>query len=354
MRSPRFGIEHGCVLLTAIAFAAPASAQSQVVEEQLEVREVGVVADLPASLRGLSADELAARLTILEGGIERQPASVGTLGGPGSDAYGRVVVVLDRERCSPEIQIGATAALGSAAAKLVALGPTEIADLDGGLRPSGDATRSAEELATRLAERSKEDCPVTSSAAGLDRAAFAAESLACPAGPCLLVWVGPGWGGDPAEDGAPRPASRRELEPLALDLAAGGWVFLAAPITAADPTESQPSIPDVESRPGSDRHIFGVGVRGRSGRKPLTPEAYSRYVDVWLTPLRRLVGATAGELVLKPDELAPALDALAGRSVLWYRTDRRPDGAPAMLVVRAEGEHGRAYRVPQWVPPSRP
>jgi hypothetical protein len=117
------------VLLATVCGAAGVRAQAEepaTVEERVEVREVGVVADLPARLRGMTARELSRRLRVLEDGIERTPVSVAALGGEGIDAYGRVLVVFDLARCSEQILRGAAAALGSEAARLTALGPVEI------------------------------------------------------------------------------------------------------------------------------------------------------------------------------------------------------------------------------------
>jgi len=343
-------------LLTVVASGRAATddvQSSPVVEEQLEVREVGVVADLPASLRGRSASDLDQRLMILEGGIERRPTSVAALAGPESRPYSRVLLVFDRARCSQPVLEAGAAALGAAAESLVELGPVELAMLGESLETRAAATHSSSELAASLARVSREErCGAPPPADRMTELGLGAGQLVCPGAPCLLVWIGPGWGEAPDDHGAVRgtPPDAKQVEPLARTLSSHGWVVLAAPIGATAAPKSQRSIAEPQTAPGSDSHTFGINVLAWKRKQPLSPEEYGKFVDVWLTPLRQLVHSTAGEFVTQPGELAGALRSLAGRSMLYYRTDRRPQDEPPALVVRARGGAQEAYRTAGWAP----
>lgn len=333
---------------------AAAPAQPPVVEGQVEVLEVGVLADLPASLRGRTADDLGGRLVILEDGIGRQPVSVARVGGAGTDAYGRVLLLFDLERCSPEILSVAPSVLGAEAERLVALGPVSVALLGESLRPFGGPTRSANELAALLARVAREaTCGPPPPAERLARIALDAEALACPARPCLLAWAGPGWGQAPGDAAAP-PPDPAAVEPLARQLAAGGWAFLAVPVANTEPGAARRHAPEPTYRPETGTYTFGINLLGRRDKKPLTEEEATTLLDVWLAPLRRLVAATAGEFVGRAERMGEALDALGSRSILYYRAERRPQAPPPRLEVRAAGDGGRSFRAAEWGPAGAP
>lgn len=320
-----------------------AAQEGPVVKEVVEIREVGVVADLDSSLRGLSAAELGARLVVLENGVARTPMSVAALATPGRDTYSRVVVAFDSVHCEESILKAGAAAVGSEAARLVGLGPVDVVRAGERSETLLQGARSAETIAKVTAALSRgERCaqvvaPVVPP--GL-------EPGVCDSKPCLLVWVGGGWGDDPAAVEAASAA----LEERVAALAAGGWVVLAAPVAQAESAKEGPSIKEPEHMPGTDRYTFGVSIMGGKKKEKLSPEEFDRYVDLWLTPLRRLSGATAGELATTSEELASALEALGKRSILWYRAERAP-GAPApRLEVREAGATASRLRTPDWAP----
>jgi pimeloyl-ACP methyl ester carboxylesterase len=337
--------------LVLLAAAVPAVAQESVVEERVEVIEVGVLADLPPAMRGRGANDLAGRLVITEDGVRREPVSVAKVGGTGTDAYGRVLVVVDLVRCSPEMVAAAPAALGAQAERLAALGPVEVALLRDDLEPFGAPTRSAAEAGALLARVAREvTCGPPPAPDRLERIEIAAERLVCPARPCLIAWAGPGWGQAAAADGVAPPPDAAAVEPLAKRLAAAGWALLAVPLASAEPGAPKRHAPEPNYRPESGTYTFGINVLGRRDKKPLTEQEATTLLDVWLAPLRRLVAATAGEFVASVDRLPDALDDLAGRSILYYRTARRTSAEPPRLEVKAPGETGRSYRTPEWGP----
>jgi len=355
---------HAVVLLPVVLalVGPPARAQTPetpTVREQVEVREVGVVADLPPGYRGRSSQDLAGDLTIVEGGVTRQPMSVTPLGGEGANDYSRVLVVFDTARCDNNVLSDAASALGDHAAALVALGPVEISLLGSELEPrlvhKLDRTLSSSEAAAALAQIAREQrCGPPPPPDRLRAVTLDARDLDCPARPCLLVWAGPGWGAPPSDGGkATPPPEPAAVEPLARTLAARGWVVLAAPIGSVPPPKNRRSIPEPQqTRPGSDRYTFGVNVLDpqRQHREPLSPEEYSALVDVWLAPLRQLAASTAGEVAVEAGALDGALRSLAGRSILWYRTDRPPGREPPKIVVRAKRGAQTPFRTAEWAP----
>jgi len=346
------------LLCSLFALAVPPGlrleAQPPVVEERLEVREVGILADLPADLRGATREELARRIVVLENGLAREVMSVDRVGGASTDAYSRVVVLADVARCSDEILLTGAAAFGAHAGLLVALGPVELVrlgeeTLETLFGPSRSSADTAEALAA-LAGR--ERCGPAPAADRAGRATAEVAALRCAAPPCLLAWIGPGWGAGPEVSGGrvELPASAAASEPLARELATKGWTFLAAPIAPAASGERRQNVREPAHAPGSDRYTFGVNVLARDQQPPLTADEYERFVDLWLAPLRRLVGATAGEFVERADRLPEALTSFARRSIVYYRAERRPGAEPPRLEVREPGTPGRSFRAPEWAP----
>ena len=268
---------------------------------------------------------------VLEDGVARTPMSVAALATPGRSTYSKVVVAFDAVHCDDEILAAGAAAVGSEATRLVGLGPVDVVragERSETILQGGTSAETVAKVAAGLARG--ERCVAAPAAAvvppGLDPGS-------CDDKPCLLVWVGGGWGDDPAAVDATAPA----LEERVARLAAGGWVVLAAPIARAEEEDEGPTIRAPDHQPGTDRYTFGVSIFGRKKGEKLSPEEYDRYVDLWLTPLRRLSAATAGELATTSEELASALESLGQRSILWYRAERAP-GAPApKLEVREAG-----------------
>lgn len=334
-RPPRW-VAWICAGLAVAGFAA--AQEPPAVREQLEVREVPVLVELPASLRGRPVDEIAGRLVLTESGSERELAAASTVAPPAGTGFTRVTVALDRLHCEDRLVSHSADSLAASAARLVELGPVDLARLGGGAPKLEPATRDADALSASLRRLGTERCasrgtPEAPSIAGLE----------CPGVPCLLLWIGGAW--TAGEEGA----AERGLESasqLARELALSGWtVFAVAPLAAE--SEAPKAAPG-QARPGDDQTSWTVDVRrlGREGA-PASEEEYGRYVDLDLAPLRRLVAATAGELAARLDEIAPALDALAARTLLYYRTDR-PPGEDAALELREAGTGGRRLRAPEW------
>jgi hypothetical protein len=313
----------------------------------VEVREIGVLADLPEKLRGLGAAELAQRLVILEDGAPRTPTSIAALVGRTGGGFERVLVGVDDAHCAGDLVAVAAGALGGEATRLTRLGPVEVSRIGARERSLLPPTTTPEAVAKALAGlAAAPGCAAPGEMPPGPPAALA--GLACPRGACLLVWIGPGW--QSRESGAPAPASRQELDPLVSGLAGNGWTVLALPVLRRDETKPHPAGKEPETRPGSRESVWTINLLARDRGKELSPADYDRYLDVWLAPLRRLVGATAGELARWDDEIGARLDAMAGRSILYYRTDRAPSGKPPAIEVREAGAEGKPLRVAEWAP----
>jgi hypothetical protein len=311
--------------------------------ERVEVREVAVLADLPAELRGRPLAQLASELLILEDGAPRELSALQPLAPAGAPAFGTVQVAFDARHCRAEVVERGALALGERAAVLASLGPVSLAQGAGGdpFAPS-PATRDSDELARRLIARASGGCP------RLD-APSAPGAASCAAAPCLLIWVSSGWGSGPA-----LAEALAEVEPVARTLAAAGWTVLGlAPVEAPRPP-SHARLP--ETRPGDGRASWTVDLLDPRDEKgaPSTDAEYQRHVDLGLAPLRRVVAATIGELVTVADRLPEAFEALRGRTLLYYRTDRAPGGGEVSLEVREAREGGARMRVQEWAPALRP
>lgn len=327
-------------LLAVLAATAPVAAQLPEVREQLEIREVPVLVDLPAAWRQRGAAALADDLVILEDGSPRELSAVAPVAPPAGSGFARVTLAVDRLHCSDEAVAAAVPALAALAPRWVALGPVDVVRL-GGREPATESTRDARLAASRIEALGGVRCALEPAAEAPDPA-----SLTCPATPCLLVWIGGGWRGGEAA-GASLDAAAR----TARTLAQRGWSVIAlGPAIAAEPG---PAGKPGTTLPGSDKTTWTVDLLdpARSAAEG-RPAADQRAVDVALAPLRRLVAATAGELALGDDEVERALAAMESRTLLYFRTDRAP-AQPAALEVRERGEGGARLKAPEWTPDGR-
>ena len=313
------------------------------IREKVVVREVPVLADVPASWRGEPVPRLAERMIALEDGAAREISALQPVAAPAGPGYARVEVAFDAAHCRPELARGAALALAGQAERLVALGPVGISAWTGsGTLAPVPPTREAAALAANLTARAPAAC-----------ASLASEQpeheLVCPATPCLMIWVAAEWG-----SAADAEADLAAADATARALAAGGWTVLAfAPVA--------PSAPAVharkpETRPGDDRSSWTINLLDpHSGEERDRAQSEAEgATDPGLAPLCRVVAATAGELVASTDALAGGLAAIRGRSLLYYRTDRAPGGAPVRFELRESGEGGRRLRAVEWAPALRP
>lgn len=337
----RIRIRPAALLAVAVASVSTlstvaAGAQVPELREQVVVREVPVLADLPAGWRDQDLSRLAAELVVVEDGTPRELVAATPVAPPAGAGFSRLTVAVDRLHCRDTEVAAAVPAIAALAPRWVELGPVDVVRLGPGARRGAEPTRDARQAGEWIADLAGTRCALEPAAAAPDL-----SSLSCPAVPCLLVWIGGPWrGGDAA--GASLEAAAEAAQQLALD----GWSVIAVG-PAAEAVERPAGSPGTQL-PGSDETSWTIDLRdpkrGAAGAEP----ADDRAVDVELAPLRRLVAATAGELALGGAEVAAALDAMATRTLLYYRTDRSVDGTAAPLVVREAGEHGRRFAAPQW------
>jgi hypothetical protein len=326
--------------LAVLAATLPAAAQLPEVREQLEIREVPVLVDLPAAWRDRDVAELAGDLVIVEDGTPRELSAAAPVAPPAGAGFARVTLAVDRLHCSDDAVAAVAPALAALAPRWVALGPVDVVRLGGG-EAAGEGTRDAQLAATRIAALTGVRCALEPSAQAPDLA-----PLACPATPCLLVWVGGGWRGGEAAGVSLDAAAR-----TARTLSRRGWSVIAVgPAVAAEPG---PAGKPGTTLPGSDQTTWTVDLLDpRRSAAAGRPAADDRSVDVELAPLRRLVAATAGELALGAEELDRALAAMETRTLLYFRTDRAAE-VPAPLEVREAGENGARLSASEWAPDGR-
>jgi hypothetical protein len=341
MRSRVAAITTGVALLASWTGAVRAQ-QPSTVKEQVEVREVPVLVQLPPDLAGKPLAEVARKVAVIEDGAQREIAALGSVAPPAGPGFGAVRIVVDGDHCDARVLDRAATALAEAAPEIVALGPVRVSDLGSKGEPAaaGAGATDAQRLTQLLAARAREGCPPA--AAATDEPT---PESACAAAPCLMIWVSAGWG-----TGAQLEAGIARAGDAARALATRGWTVVGfAPVLAAP--EAPKTVPP-ETRPGDDRSSWTIDVLGtRRDRSRQKPEAsYRSDVELSLAPLRRMAEVTAGVVAAQPDALKRALDSIRDRTLLYYRTDRAPSPRPAAFEVRrVDGQPG-AVIAPKWAP----
>ena len=185
---------------------------------------------------------------------------------------------------------------------------------------------------------------------------------------CALLLVSHGYPLDPdlrlpAElrpDDAPKVAAAlvSATDDLAQRLVLGRWLVLALPFAPPSPDGEDESDRPLgkEARPGpAPFPRIGGGDHGPPAmpeighrKSPIEPPAaaFDVYVLPEVAPLRRLADFTAGAVLRVPDQIAAALDSLASRRRLWYRTSPFAPGEVRTLEVRVRDRRAEA---PAWV-----
>jgi hypothetical protein len=145
---------------------------------------------------------------------------------------------------------------------------------------------------------------------------------------------------------------------LARRLALARWVVVTLPFAPPPPSgdedEADRPVPR-EVRPGPEPFPDIAGDHGPPGMPTIghrtsaiepPPAAFDVYVLPELAPLRRLAALTAGSVLRVPEQLAGALQALAGRRRLWYRTTPFAPGEARSLEVWVRDRRAEA---PAWI-----
>jgi hypothetical protein len=324
--------------------------------EQLDIRERGIVVDLPENL---------ARKALRPGDfqvlVDGQPCEV-TRAEPVSragPAPWTVLVYVDRVLASPATAFYSNLALAEHARDLTGLGAVEVAVADadpGTVLPPSREPRQVEQTLAGLAgrariERDRARVEVFPPPSGLQVRRQLDKLLAFlaahhPAGPHALFLVA---------DGSAAPEAFRDASRL---LAASGWVGIALAVRR--------DAPGTPAAPKSELDLFEEGtassgatngppppIRGHGPRK--TTLAFPRVIDLFtdarLAPLHALATATAGTLIGYDVQLPALFAELPRRWTVWI-SEPAPapgDGRLHTLAVRLPGRKAEA-RAPQWVP----
>lgn len=367
------------LLLALLAGAAPAQPPPpDTFAEEMEVREIGLIVEMPGSsslLRELTLDP--GDVLVSVDGTSR-PASRLSSEAP-SDWT--VAVYVDEVLAPAETVFYAALALSRRAERLAGMGTVEIAVADPGpaaeMAPSREPLRISQAL-TDLSGRARVRrdgaertlAPDTETLRRQCDRLIAWMSAPRPPGPRVLFLVADGFPVSAEEvqaleRGATESSSGRAailLETARL-LASYGWITIPLPLR--ETREEQAMAP---SRPDSDLDRFRVDHQGASEHSSAVPPvigfhksppskfrweaAIDLQIQPDLSPLRTLVAATGGKLVGLEALLDPALDNLAGRWQLWFQTPEPNLGQARPLQVRLR--NGSTLRTRAWIRSSTP
>lgn len=347
--------------------------------EDLEVREIGLVVEMPESyslLREMLIDP--GDVLVSVDGMLR-PAT--RLSGEAPRDW-TVAVYVDEVLAPPETVFYATLGLAKRAERLAELGTVEVTVADPGphleLASSRAPLRIKQALSdfagrARLRQSDTGSPPDALDAATLRRQCdrlIAWASAPRPPGPRVLFLVADGFAVSPEEakaleTGSMANASDRVavlLETARL-LAAYGWITV--PIPLRETREVQATGP---ARPDHDLDRFRVDHQGTSKhninvpRVPAFPKrapspfrwegALTLQIEPDLSPLRALTAPTGGELVGLEMLLDPVLDDLSGRWQLWFQAPEPNEGRARALQVRLK--NGTVLRTRTWLRSSTP
>jgi hypothetical protein len=346
------------------------------ITEEMEVREVGLVVEMPEHLslvREMFLDP--GDVLVSVDGVLR-PATRLSSEAP---ADWTVAVYVDEVLAPPDTVFKATLALAKRAERLAGLGAVEVTVADPGPHPELAPNRAPLRIKQALSDfagRSRlrqSDGRPPPDAATLRRQCdrlIAWASAPRPPGPRILFLVADGFPASPEEvkvleTGVTEGASGRVavlLETARL-LAAYGWTTVPLPLS--ETREAETTGP---ARPDHDLDRFRVDHQGTSEhninvpRVPAFPKrapspfrwegAIALQIEPDLSALRALSDHTAGELVGLEMLLDPVLDDLAGRWQLWFQAPEPNEGRAQPLQVRLK--NGTVLRTRTWLRSSTP
>jgi hypothetical protein len=345
--------------------------------EELQVREIGLVVEMPESfsrLRELFLDP--GDVLVSVDGLLRPATRISSE----APADWTVAIYVDEVLAPPDTVFHAALALAKRSERLAGLGAVEVTVADPGphpeLAPNREALRvrqALSDLSGRARLRRAEEALPSRDAATLRRQCdrlIAWASAPRPPGPRVLFLVADGFAVSPEEQKAlesgvgaasGRPAVLLETARL---LAAYGWITVPLPLRE---TREAASLTPAQCDPEIDR--FRVNHSGGSSKIPggLPPPTQFRrsapspfrwdaaialQIETDLAPLRALVAATGGKLVGLDALLDPLLDNLAGRWQLWFQAPEPNEGRARPIEVRLR--NGTTLRTRTWLRSSTP
>jgi hypothetical protein len=380
---------HALAAVVCLAFAASGAAQR--FEEKLAVREVELVFELPSRATPGPED-----LTVVEDGLVRPVTKVGSIeDGTVRSRFRReeafdappwtAVVWVDRTLASPATVFASTLGLARQASGLADLGSVEVVVADPAPEIVAGSTREPKRLEQVLAdlagqarvERDRAEASPRPRGAGPDADLLRRQldrllvHLAGRrhAGPKVLFLIADGFNVEPGEmkafetsigdigEAGPRAAAVLETARL---LAAYGWVTVALPIRQQDAGQEDRSVNEGDRF----RHNHGDWGPTNNSVPPMIPPKAPKDTKLkWpavidaqirpdLSPLRALIGPTAGALVSADALLPSTLQSLAGRWHLYYQTQMPADGRIRPVEVRTR--NGTLVRTRRWVRSATP
>ena len=357
-----------------LAFAQP-QPSPEPFSEELQVREIGLVVEIPESLSRLRELFLDPNDVLVSVGGLLRPATRLSSEAPNDWT---VAVYVDAVLAPPETIALATLALAKRSERLAGLGAVEVTLADPGphpeLIPSREALRirqALSDLSGRARLRRAEEAPPSLDAATLrrqcDRLIAWASSPRLP-GPRVLFLVADGFPVSPEEQKAlasgedATSARAAVLLETARLLAAYGWITVPLPLRERREAEMVPAQSDPEidrfrvNHSGGSSKSSGVPSPTQFLRTPPSPfrweAALTLQIETDLAPLRALVAATGGKLVGLDALLDPLLDHLAGRWQLWFQAPETNEGRARPLEVRLR--NGTTLRTRTWLRSSTP
>lgn len=377
---------------------------TQTLAEEIEVREVELVVELPR-LSTLGRVTFGPEdVMVLEDGRTWPVTRIGPVAEGRIRSYlGRdeaidlpdwtITVYADEVLAKPDTAFYAALALAKRAARLTQLGPVEVviaAPEPQVLLAANREPRRVEQALTDLVARAGRQRdrpspppagrPATGAGASSrpDAATLRAQCdrlvtrLATPqAGPRLLFLVADGFQVSGQEltrlEAGAAAGETPERAAILLDaarlLAAYGWIAVPLPFREPDELGGHDRAPHDIDR-FRDNHSAGNSVGTGSNVPSTIPPRQPRDSELrWegiiqtkiqpdLSPLRALVKATGGELVGFEAQLDSTLDGLAGRWHLWFQAPDTHDGR--LRPIQAQLRSGERLRARQWQRSSTP
>jgi hypothetical protein len=378
-------------LATSLSAQAPPAAPAgrETFAETIDVVETSALVELPAG----RDDARPTDLLLLEAGLPRQVIRVEPL----RDEAWEIVLWVDGPLCEPAALESTLVALAQQAEALTRLGSVRVVVAAPRPEAAVAATREPLLLAERLVALAREnpctgqvsrllwDARGAGTAAAGERALVALRDLvderhdqlvagvpACT-GACALLLVAHGY--PPHADLSLPPAMRPPDSPrlagaiaaatadIGRRLAVARWAVVALPFAPPRPAGNEDEVPP-GAAPGpdaappsvleADYPVFRLWPpRGRSPAREMPAASWDVYTVPELASLRELADTTAGLVLRAPEQLPAALDALASRVRVWYRTTPFAPGEERPLEVLV-GEPLRLAGAPAWVGAPRP
>lgn len=361
---------HLLALLLAAWPAVLAAQPPETFSEQVFVREMELIVDLPDVLQdnGWRPGDF----QVLVDGQPREVTRVEPVADAADPRPWTVVVYVDEVLASPGTVFYAGLSLAGHASALTGLGDVEVVKAGSDpavVLPATRETTRVDEVLTDLSGKARVERDQ-----GLKRPALPAsrqlEKLVAfltarrVTGPRVLFLVADGIAVTPQESallegesaGAPAPGSpAAAFRETARLLSAYGWVTVAVPLRKEGLGRGHSTMSDVNRTRMNSRSPSEPPVILPSPRQ--TPLAYEGVIDILVEPqtaaLRALARPTTGTVVGYDVQLGPLVSDLSRRWRIWVAAPDTVDGRVRPVEVRLPGR-SKDVRAQEWVRSSTP